>query len=1227
MSSCAESTNVAAQIRIQSSSGVLVHEDIYGSQKGEVQAHPYYSKTFEITEDDGSGVAIEISIKVNCKDSTKYNSYIDYILVDSVSLEEGAGASQLSKVEYGGFSKLSFPQTGADDSDVAELWHIAANDDSVNVAFLENSAFDNVLKIDSNGTGYAWQRIFEYTPQPGNVGTEFNPNINANMQFVISAYAQTTDALANGIFRIRVNVAYYQGEGVDDVVITHCYDFVPSCNGWQFTGGRLDTAFEADNSEDTNDYSCVRYIDVYCEFSGSMGGYALFDNISVVCDIDNTTEYDYYTEGTLDGLLERTSSRYYTETYEYDNQRRLTVVRNNNKKMTEYHYGENGLVEYEVYSDYDYDGVLLGTPITKTDYGYNDFGLVTSIKTYNACWETDAKTNVIATADAKYIETEYEYYTHLEDEAYFGAIKKQTNGVDRSSLYFYDGTYGYLLATVDECSGTGTAYSYDYMGNLATVLPVSYSEEIYTEITNAHSVSYLYDSNNRLSSVMTDSTVYNFTYDAFGNSTAVQVGSNTIASYEYYENNGKLKKVIYANGFVVKYVYNTLEKISEVWYNYSNGSEQLAYSYEYTANGVVYKETDYILDKETVYKYDDFGRLLTVSSYDGGTNVHEVHYSYDEKSRVSAIYQRIDYAVGTETKVADIQNKLYYNEDNRLDRDVVQTSGHKTTVYYTYDDFGRVTLTESFSGNGTGLSTAKIITSYEYREFGTSQTDSLIEKATTTVNGATSEEYYIDYDNRGYITRITYNTGASIEYMYDDLGQLVREDNERLGETYVYTYDNAGNILFKYVYDYTMAANPTGFTSKIQYVYGNAQWGDLLTYYNGQNIAYDEIGNPLKYYNGYRFTWNGRQMKTAFVGTATFAFKYNEDGLRTVKMKSNGAITTYYYYGNLLISEQTATETFIYHYTSGGSIIGMSYRNASYAEGVFDTYVFEKNISGDIVAVYDLNGNKLVSYKYDAWGNFTTTYHNGTTANSVAARNPFRYRGYYYDKDLGLYYLQTRYYDSVTGRFINADGYVSTGQGILGNNMFAYCNNNPVMFTDPAGEMSKGVAIALGILAYVVTGPGGAIIVHDIYQLSESKGQTTEAEAGDNLGYSVDSQKGTIQIHNSHKIWSPVTQSLYSLYLNHFNKDTKDQIKGTTVGVTSEWIVHNLGYQVSSIVPIPGMRERSEHLNLGCTVYNNEWYVCAPTVIGTAGIGLLKGGIIGAIAYPVIDAIIYNHNR
>ena len=78
-------------------------------------------------------------------------------------------------------------------------------------------------------------------------------------------------------------------------------------------------------------------------------------------------------------------------------------------------------------------------------------------------------------------------------------------------------------------------------------------------------------------------------------------------------------------------------------------------------------------------------------------------------------------------------------------------------------------------------------------------------------------------------------------------------------------------------------------------------------------------------------------------------------------------------------------------------------------------------------------------------------YHNGGASTS-ARFNPLRYRGYYYDTETGLYYLNSRYYDSVAGRFINADGYISTGQGLLGFNMFAYCGNNPVMFFDYFGN-------------------------------------------------------------------------------------------------------------------------------------------------------------------------------
>jgi len=112
-------------------------------------------------------------------------------------------------------------------------------------------------------------------------------------------------------------------------------------------------------------------------------------------------------------------------------------------------------------------------------------------------------------------------------------------------------------------------------------------------------------------------------------------------------------------------------------------------------------------------------------------------------------------------------------------------------------------------------------------------------------------------------------------------------------------------------------------------------------------------------------------------------------------------------------------------------------------------------LQGDIIAIYNEDGVKIGSYTYDAWGNFTVAQTAGISeldALVLNTYNPFRYRGYFYDVETGLYYLQSRYYNPQWGRFINADAFVSTGTGILGYNMFAYCNNNPVMYTDSTGN-------------------------------------------------------------------------------------------------------------------------------------------------------------------------------
>ena len=158
--------------------------------------------------------------------------------------------------------------------------------------------------------------------------------------------------------------------------------------------------------------------------------------------------------------------------------------------------------------------------------------------------------------------------------------------------------------------------------------------------------------------------------------------------------------------------------------------------------------------------------------------------------------------------------------------------------------------------------------------------------------------------------------------------------------------------------------------------------------------------------------------------------------------------------GSQIVSETWGNNTLIYLYDETGSPIGMQYRTSSMEEGEFVNFFFEKNLFGDIVAIYNEAGNKIGSYKYDAWGICTPSVQSTASTfeqNIVRDYNPFRYRGYYYDTETELYYLQSRYYDPITGRFLNADGYINANGDLIGYNMYVYCSNNPVMYTDPTG--------------------------------------------------------------------------------------------------------------------------------------------------------------------------------
>ena len=234
-------------------------------------------------------------------------------------------------------------------------------------------------------------------------------------------------------------------------------------------------------------------------------------------------------------------------------------------------------------------------------------------------------------------------------------------------------------------------------------------------------------------------------------------------------------------------------------------------------------------------------------------------------------------------------------------------------------------------------------------------------------------------------------------------------------------------------------------------------------------------------------------------------YNYDDTGLRQTKIK-NGVTTKYYYEGGMLIAEETNNNLTVYVYDAEGTPIGMQYHGANYAADTWDIFWYEKNLQGDIVAVYNHNGTKLMRYTYDAWGGGYYEWYNGAE-NTAALKNPFMYRGYYYDFDLYLYRTDTRYYDCSTCRWINPDDVsliTATPTELTDKNLYSYCNNNPVMYADPSGEFPWHILIG-GVAGGIIGGVSSALSGGDWFDIvvSFASGFASGALAASGFGLSI----------------------------------------------------------------------------------------------------------------------------
>lgn len=362
-----------------------------------------------------------------------------------------------------------------------------------------------------------------------------------------------------------------------------------------------------------------------------------------------------------------------------------------------------------------------------------------------------------------------------------------------------------------------------------------------------------------------------------------------------------------------------------------------------------------------------------------------------------------------------------------------------------FDEFGMLKKTEVHQAGKTILSNT-----YAYKTRSDSKYLSKQISSETIKVGNQSFTRNYTTDALGNLTSISDSTFGNHSYEYDYRGFLTKADGEE------YEYDGNGNITRK---------------GSINFVYDNVI-KDRLVSVNGLAISYDSSNplNPTKYGSKW-FTFEGRRLTRLTLTSGYYDYKYNDQGLRIQKKDYRGITWDYTYDGDKLIYESSPYGKLNFLYDENNMLYG-------FIKDDIEKYIYIRDNLQNIIAITTLSGEIVVKYTYDAWGKLLST--TGSLASTIGALNPFKYKGYYYDQESGMYYCKSRYYVPDWCRWLNADNFNYLEFDNLNNcNAFAYCENDPVLGYDPNGTWSwtkfwKGVGrIATGVGAIVA----GAMVI------------------------------------------------------------------------------------------------------------------------------------------------------
>ena len=703
---------------------------------------------------------------------------------------------------------------------------------------------------------------------------------------------------------------------------------------------------------------------------------------------------------------------------------------NINESYTKY----NGQTTYNIESDYD------NTYKIRTDYTYDSFGNL--LKTT----KKDIYTNPLSG----------ECYTSTAYSTNGEHATSETNERGKTTYFDYSMPYN-ALSSITSPKNVTKSFNYDPFKEYLSSVSCTTGGQTYTN--NINSVK------NRINSISNATGTYNFTYDTnTGDLTQVTSSSGTVLYKNSFNYSTHTNTKTYHDNSTETTTYDKYGNVSSV----THGGKTATFAYQ-DKNGT--------LNSKAKVKTITDGFAGTTNTYDktetdGTKTIVEVKDtltsdkgSWIKKNYISGSKAILEYLVGGSNRVDTTNDRmLYYTESydgfgkpiSRLNISHNNTFTHTVFVDYEKDRFNRTTE-RHIAAPGS-----YVTKNYTYADSSTRRVG-LISKETSTYSNGNTESRSYTYDDNGNITKIAISGtdgSKTTTYTYDGLNRLTKEVNGETGNTITYNYDNGGNITSK-----------TKNGSTISYSY-NSSWKDLLTSYNGQSIVYNN-GYPTTY-KGKSLTWSRGKLVTYNNGYGTnFNYTYDVNGRKTKVERGISEICYFFYDGDKLVAEHwytpSGTTPFVkvhYLYDDQGIVGFKAYKDGENNNN-YEYFTVSTDILGNVVRIDNANG-WVAKISYDAFG--TPTYKNNTNNTPALGYSPqtffkLAYKGYYYDPDLKLYYLMSRYYDPETGRFISPDSidYLEP-ETITGVNLYSYCYNNPVMYSDPSGHSAILFAIGIGAL-------------------------------------------------------------------------------------------------------------------------------------------------------------------